>query len=360
MKKCRIMRACLAACLVFGTAILPADQMTVQAAEAFATVRGNVMSGTTAELLRLSTLEGEMQIKIDSTTDTSACKILLPNKAVNVSVAHGSDGYLHAVKITNETKAPAVSLDSSSSATVVGTIGENSNDEVLYFKTVQGDMEIKIDANTNMSGCSFLMVDKTYKITCVRGSDAYMHAVTIEDAAAGSVGTADSIAAAPGVELTPSPASPVTVSTSPVTGTVSESTKENLLYLSTSAGEMQIVIDANTDSRSGFVLTPGRRLSVAVYRGSDAYMHAATIVGVKDPVIPVQLNSSTSTVTGTVGSKTTENMLYLTTSAGEMQLKTDTLNSISNCKVLVAGKRITITCARGTDAYMHVISITGA
>ena len=36
-----------------------------------------------------------------------------------------------------------------------------------------------------------------------------------------------------------------------------------------------------------------------------------------------------------------------------------TVNSISNCKVFVAGKKLSLTCTRGSDAYMHAIDITG-
>lgn len=123
---------------------------------------------------------------------------------------------------------------------------------------------------------------------------------------------------------------------------------------------MQIAIDNNTDSRNGIVLTPGNKLTVSVYRGSDAYMHAATIFASKDGSSVSVDTSSTSTVTGTVGSKSNENLLYLSTSYGEMELKLDSVSSVNNCKVLVSGKKVTVTCARGNDAYMHAISITGS
>ena len=118
-----------------------------------------------------------------------------------------------------------------------------------------------------------------------------------------------------------------------------------------------MVIDGNTDSRNGLMMIPGRKVTVSVYRGSDAYMHAAAIAGEKNYVQPATLSGSYSTVTGTVSSKSTENILYLSTSAGEMELKLDTLGNVNNCKVLVTGKKITVTCARGADAYMHAISI---
>lgn len=352
-------KLCMMLCLSFGILLFPSNRMQAQAAEVIATVQGSVMSGTTTDLLKLATKEGNMEIKLDSGTDASACKVLLPGSNIYVAVSHGSDGYLHAVRITSGAQTSAVTLDSSSSATVTGIISDRSKGDILVVKTLQGEMQIKLDTTTNLSGCSVLVADKTYSITCVRGSDAYMHATSITDASGVSLGSSTS-STTPASSLTPAPASPVSANTSTVTGTVNDKTKDNLLYLSTNAGEMQIVIDANTDSRNGLFLVPGRKLAVSVYRGSDAYMHAATIVGLKDSSVPAQVDtSSTSTVSGTVGSKSTENILYLNTAGGEMELKLDVVRSVSGCKVLVADRKVTVTCARGSDAYMHAVDIIG-
>lgn len=343
MKKSRVAKICMAVCLVIGLTIMPTNQFEVQAAEVIATVQGTVMSGTTSELLKLSTKEGNMEIKLDSGTDTSDYKILLPNKKISVSVSNGSDGYLHAVKITNTTKAPASGIDSSNISNVSGTLGEKSSDELIYLNTSQGEMQIKLDTTTNMSGCSVLVMGKTYYVSCARGSDAFMHAISISDT----------------ITTTP-PSGNYNGSTTSVTGTVSDKTKDDLLYLSTSGGEMQFVIDSNSDTSRGMVLTPGNKMTVSFYRGSDAYLHAASIVGVKDSLAAVQIDtSSPSTVTGTVGSKSNENILYLNTSGGDMELKLDAVSSVTNCKALVSGKKITVSCARGSDAYMHALTITG-
>lgn len=358
MKNNRIFSSCTALCLTLGLLLTPMGSLKAQAAEVIATVEGTVMSGTTSELLKLSTKEGNMEIKLDSNTDASGCKLLLPDKKIFVSVSYGSDEYLHAVKITSGAQTAAVTLDSSTS-TVTGKITNKSKDDILYVDTPQGEMEIKLDANTNLSGCTVLVEDKTYSITCTRGSDAYMHAVSIADGASSSSGTSSSSGV--NSSLTPAPASAVTASTSTVTGTVSDKTKENLLYLDTEGGEMQIVIDSNTDSRSGMILTSGRKLTVSVYHGSDAYLHAATISGYKESTWAVDVDtSSTSTVTGTVGSKSTENMLYLDTPQGQMELKLDAVRSVSGLKVLIGGRKISVACSRGSDAYMHAVDITGA
>lgn len=356
MKRKIFVKLCTALCLTFGMLLSPACLFPAQAAEVIATVEGTVMSGTTSELLKLSTKEGDMEIKLDSGTDTTACKVLLPDKKIFVSVCYGNDEYLHAVKITSAAPTKAVTLDSSTT-TVTGKITNKSKDDILYFETAQGEMQIKLDASTNMSGCTVLVEDKTYSITCTRGSDAYMHAVSITD----GISTSSSGSSSATSSLTPAPASAVTASTLTVNGTVSDKTKEDLLYLSTDGGEMQIVIDSNTDSRSGMVLTPDRKLTVSVYNGSDAYMHAASITGYKESTWSVDVDtSSTSTVTGTVGSKSTENMLYLDTPQGQMEIKLDAVRSVSGCKVLVSGRKLSVVCAHGSDAYMHALDITGA
>ena len=151
MKKYRRIKLWTAACLMLCMLMVPAAQMNVTAAEVIATVNGTVMSGTTSELLKLSTQEGEMHIKLDSGTDTSSCKILLPDQKISVSVSHGSDGYLHAVKITSGAQTVGVTVDSSKTSTVTGTIGEKTKGDVLYFNTYAGEMQIKLDPSTNMS-----------------------------------------------------------------------------------------------------------------------------------------------------------------------------------------------------------------
>lgn len=356
MKKFKSVKLWLTICFVLGMMLMPKNQIKAEAADIIATVEGTVSSSTTSDLLYLSTDEGMMQIKLDSTTEVSGITVLMPNTKVYVSVTYGNDGYLHAAKLFKEQPKTVVVLDSANTVTVSGTVNTKSTGDLLYVNTSSGEMQIKFDEKTKIN-IAVLVLNKTYNFTCVRGSDAYMHAVSIDDPTAGTALTTSAGATS---TYTTSPASAVTASTTAFTGTVGSNTKENLLCLMTSGGEMQIVIDANTDSRLGMVLTPGSQLLVSAYRGSDAYMHAAVIMGAKFASAAVQIDSSSPlTVTGTVGSKSTENMLYLNTSQGEMQLKLDVVNSVSNCKVLISGKQITVTCGRGSDAYLHALTIKG-
>ena len=363
MKKRMIAKLSLVSCLVLGMMASPQSRLTAQAEEVMATVQGSVMTGTTTSLLKLSTREGNMEIKLDSTTDTTACKILLVGKDISVSVSHGSDGYLHAVKITSGAQDASVTLDSSTNVYVTGTIGDKSSEDLLYVNTAQGEMQIKLDTTTDMSGCAVLVNTQEYRIYCSRGSDGYMHALSISDASAaiGQVNPAAATLQAADLSLTPTPAAVVTAETTTVTGTVGKNTRDDLLYLSTDNGEMQIVIDKNTDTRNGMFLMPDAKLTVSVYKGSDSNMHAAVIVGSKNMTQQPEVDaSSPDAVTGKVDGRSNDNILYLKTSAGDMELKLDTVRSVTGCKAFVTDKKIKVTCVRGSDAYMHALDITVA
>lgn len=333
------------ACLFLGLALCLTAPLPVRAAEVFATVQGTISSKTTSDILFLSTSDGTMEIKLDGNTDTSECKIMLPGKKVSVAVTYGSDAYLHAAKISTNIKAPSANVDASNATTVVGTLTSSTREDLLFLKTPQGEMQIKFDAGTSLENCSVLIVGETYSVTCARGSDAYMHAISISDSTQAGA-------------LTSTPGNNTAFMS--VSGTVDGNTRENLLYLDTKDGEMQFVIDYNADTSKGMVLTPGRSLTVFFYHGTDGYLHTVLIVGSKDASSSAQVDtSSTVTVTGTVDSRSTENMLYLNTPQGTMELKLDKLNSLNNCKVLISGKTVSVSCAYGSDAYLHAVSITG-
>ena len=106
------------------------------------------------------------------------------------------------------------------------------------------------------------------------------------------------------------------------------------------------------------VMTPENRMMVTYFRGSDNLLHAVSLVGVKDSSSASVDTSSQATVIGTVKKQSTENILVLDTSAGEMELKMDKVAGPSGCKVLVEGKKISVTCSRGDDAYMHALTVT--
>lgn len=351
----------MAVCLICGMLLLPSAGLKARAAEVIATVNGTIMAETAKDLLYLSTKEGVMQIKLDSGTDVSDCKVLIAGQKVAVSVSSGTDGYLHAAKITSSAQTAAVPADTSGSASVTGQLSKKSQGDVIYLNTSAGVMQIKLDASTDMSGCSMLVPERYYRIVCVRGSDAYMHALSISDGTASAASAPSSSGSTVNTSITPAPADPSNVKTPTlaVTGKVTGNTREDLLYLSTKDGEMQIVIENNTDARSGMVMTPDRQITASLYYGSDGYWHAVSVLGVKGVPASVNVNTSaTASVSGTVAGKSTEDMLYLETDQGTMELKLDVLQGVSGCKVLVKGKKLKVTCAYGSDSYMHAIQIT--
>ncbi len=355
----RLIRVGLTVLAACGLLLLPmsAPKMDVQAAEVIATVQGKVMEGTTAKLLYLNTESGKMEIKIDGDTNTGSCKMLLPDKKISVSVANGNDGYLHAVTISESGENPSVALDTTKVSNVIGTVNKKTTENVLYLDTAQGEMEIKLDRDTDFSSCSVLVVSGKYVVRCARGEDAYMHALSIADVGTAPAATAPlTDAAAQTYEQ--APVVNVTGETRTVSGTVRESTNETILNLATSEGDFTFKIDDSTDTSNGMVLTAENKLMVTYFRGSDNNLHASVITGVKDSSSATVDTSSQATVTGTVNGKSTENVLVLDTSAGEMELKMDKVSAPVGCKVLVKGKKISVTCSRGDDAYMHALTIT--
>ena len=57
MKGHKIAKICMMVCLILGMVLIPASKLKVQAAEVIATVQGTILSGTSSDLLKLSTKE---------------------------------------------------------------------------------------------------------------------------------------------------------------------------------------------------------------------------------------------------------------------------------------------------------------
>ena len=278
--------------------------------------------------------------------------VLDPNKAAHttenaeetVTVTGGSDGYLHATKISTGNQIGNVIVDTNNTVDVTGTLNQNTKDNDLHLDTPQGEMIIRLDPSTEMGSCAFLVLNGKYRITCGRGSDAYLHAVKIADASS----AANTSASVNGDNS----AYPF------INGTVDSKTTNNLLYLSTTGGTMQFVIDNNANTLKGLMMTSGRSLTVYYYHGNDGYLHAVTTVGARSSSSASVNTASTLTATGTVNGNSTENMLFLDTPQGQMEIKLDSVNAINGCRVLVTNQRISVTCASGSDAYLHAVTIT--
>ncbi|MBQ3797303.1 MAG: hypothetical protein II842_13705 [Butyrivibrio sp.] len=337
--------SCLMSVLLMVISVLAcASVVPAMTLAAEMTVSGTVTDSTTQDVLYLNTSGGTMQIKLDSNTDTSGAKFLLPGNTLTCSIYTGNDEYWHASKITGSSSSGKVTVDSSNKATVKGTIAKGTSEELLYLVVQNGTMQIKLDSDTDISGCKYLIIGRTVNVVCARGSDAYMHALTITDASnySGTVSTSSG-----------------TVSTTGVTGTIDKGTTTSLLRLSTSAGTMEFVLDLASDISQCRALVPGQSATVSFYRGDDAWNHVSKIVNNSSSVSDVANldQGSKATVSGTIANNTNESMVYLDTNGGTMQIRIDSSTGFTKCPVLLVGKNAKIVCMRGSDEYFHAVSV---
>ena len=223
---------------------------------------------------------------------------------------------------------------------VNGTVDSATTSSYLYLNTPQGKMTIAIDLDTDLSGCKMLLPGKEVTVECHHGTDAYLHASKIYE-----------------------PSTVVDSSnSSTVYGTVMSSTTDDVIFLSTSNGTMQIKVDSATDMTNCHVITVGQKIYITTARGNDAYMHA---VSIRDGVAGNSTNSDTITVngvtmpylSGTVDSRTTSDLLYFSTSGGTMLIKYDSTTDYTGCLTLIPGQAVTVACYNGGDSYMHAAKI---
>ncbi len=317
------------------------------------TFSGTIASGTTDGLIYLSTDGGTMKIKIDGSTDLSGAKFLLPGNKITCTCYIGSDEYWHASKISGGATAGKVSVDTSNPATVKGTVAKGTSVDLLMLEVSNGTMQIKIDSDTDLSGVSVIVVGKNVQVVCARGADAYMHALSIQN---GSGGSSAAVSASAGSSASSGSSS----GNATVTGTVDGATTSSMLYLNTSNGRMELVLELGTDMSAGRVLMPGQSLTVSCFRGADAWMHASRVINNSSKAASeVSLSGTKTTVTGTVSQESTENTLCLATSGGTMQIRLDPSTNFSRCPVLLVNKNVQVTVQRGSDEYYHAVSIIG-
>ncbi len=330
--------------------------VNAKAVDIMATVEGTIATGSSNTQLNLDTPAGKMEIKIDSSTPIEG-KNFLPGHKVVVAVYRGDDSWLHAASIKESTNNSLATIDTSNKYTVTGQIKDVSTSNILYFATSAGDMEIKFDASTDISGVSRLMANGYYTVICARGSDAYLHALAMADSAPVYVQSSNSGSQANTTTYSNANVSGTTYTS---TGTVSDKTTATILYFNSNGeGERQFKIDANTDVSSGYVLTAGRPMTVTYAYGDDAYWHAVSISGKMPDSGGASVNTAnTVDVSGTIGGNCDNNIIRLQTGGGEMELKYDTLSSLGNAKFLRTGQKINANIGYGSDGYWHLLSLT--
>lgn len=228
-----------------------------------------------------------------------------------------------------------------------GIVASNSTQSLLLLNTSGGQMKIKLDSGTDFSECRVLVGGQTVTVTYYRGNDAYLHASKVSD----GTGSSSSSSA--------NSTSGQTSSYPSVSGTIAANSTSSMIYFNTSSGQMQIKIDDKTDASQCRLVKSGLSAKVYYYRGSDAYLHAAKIVADSstDAWKASVSTANTLTVSGTVGSSSTPDVLYLSTSSGLMQIRMDRTVSITT-KVVTPGQKVTAVIGYGSDAYWHAVSIS--
>lgn len=322
-----------------------------------ATVQGTVCKGTNSDILCIyNTSEGTYKIKIDSDTDTSACKVISIGKNVKVEIYRGDDGYLHAASISGTGANRSVSVDSDNSATVEGTVLDSTTEDIMYLNTAQGEMQIKLDTTTNFSGCRIIISGMKVRALVARGNDAYMHALSVYDANTTSQPVTYQTVDNSESSNTGSIDNSVPEGTVAVSGIPQDNSTSDRLYLLTDSGVMLVAIDESTDTTGGYIFTNGNKLTAYVYRGDDAIMHAKKLTGTKAE--NVEKGTVKSTFVGTVSSSSTEDTLVMLTSGGTMKFKLDSSTTLTGAKGVVKGKVATVSATTGSDKFWHAISVT--
>jgi len=256
----------LIAGLVLATSLLVAVNTvsTVDAKADDVTVSGTVQDGSTSSVIRVKTSDGEMQLKVDGNSDLSKCKNMMPGRNVVVNITYGNDGYWHIKSVKEGTNVSTATVDKSNLSTVTGKPVRIDSNNVMYFDTQYGEMQIKLDTTTDYSKCTVLIPGNSYSLQVAYGSDAYMHAVSIADGANGTTSSSSS---------STSTASNVK-SEATVTGKVLSKSTNNMIYLDTPQGEMQIKLDQYSGPVR--VIVQNQTLTIGINYGNE-YWHAVSI-----------------------------------------------------------------------------------
>ncbi len=238
-------------------------------------VTGTVAKGTNEGVLVIKLSDGTMQIKIDPTTDCSGVRMFVLGRQVQVICAKASDGSLHAQTISDTSTSAYTVITSvngysngnpssnaaTSTYTAEGKVDKATTASVLVLNTEEGQAEVKIDSNADLSKGRILMPGNTVAISYYRGSDEWLHTNYIENKTAkqAAATTLDS------EQIT-------------VTGTVGDYSSESTLHLQTSGGTMEIRLDENTNFANNSIIVKGKTLQIVCQRGADEYYHAVSVV----------------------------------------------------------------------------------
>lgn len=331
---------------LMGTVDRTADGKSVS------TVSGTVQEGCTDEMFGLKVNGNIMKIKIDKNTDLSLIHALIPGTTITAAVYTGEDKYLHAYKLAGNISLQNTSVrDTTGSITVTGTVQKNTTDNILYLSTNGGNMTIKLDTDTNVNNGGLLILNKKVSVIAQRGSDAYLHAVSITADTTGPATVNNVIQISATTERT---SENITVE-----GYVKKDTNNSTLSLHTSGGEMSIRIDANTFWTDSKAVQADQKITVVAYRGTDKYLHAASVTSKLDAAPSTTLNGATQVEFSGTLKKIDGYTITLKTNEGDQIFRFDNSSDFTGFRMLQGDRSVTIVGVTGADGYWHVKSISG-
>lgn len=258
------MKKCLSWMLVMACLLLSVATFNVNKAYAEdVTVSGTVVSAKDGNIIEFRTSDGVMLLKLDSDSDLSKCKNLMPGRNLIATISYSNE-YWHIKSVKEGTNASTAKVDTSNISTVSGVAKSVDGNNVLYFSTSNGEMQLKLDPTTDYSGCTALIAGRTYVIKCAYGSDAYMHATAISDGSSAATYTT----------TTSSGATTNVKAEATVSGTIGTKSTASMLYLDTKEGLMQIKLDQYNGPLR--ILVAGQKATVGI-NYADEYWHAVTI-----------------------------------------------------------------------------------
>lgn len=308
------------------------------------TVSGKIKSGTTNEMIYLDADGSEMKIKIDENTDLSNCKLLLEGAKVKIDVYHGSDKYLHAAKIVTDGSV-ASTVTTGSTVIISGNVKSGTTTELLKITSILGDFDIKMDTATDVSGCKYIAVGRNILITCGKDTAGKLYAIKVED----------------GTNVKPSSSSSSAQSTATISGKIDSSSNTSVLYLNNETGKITVKLDSDTQVPKGVVLVKDSTVTVTVYTGSDNSLHAQKIVQSRTSNTSAVDTSKLYKISGKVADGSTTDMIKFDMGDGSvMNLKLDDNTQCTDGIILTKDTKVTVTCGRGADAYMHAVKIDKA
>ena len=321
------------------------------------TVSGKILSGTNEGTLVFEYSGSQFYIRMDSATEFKGCHILEKDRTVEVTVARGSDAYLHAVKISgnptttfanNVTGVPQKTSDGRAISVVNGVVQSASTDSLLVIKVNGNVFNVKIDSSTDIKEIHALVPDTTIGLAVYVGADGAFHAYKL----VGAIETA---------------APSRTGGTATVTGVVQKNTTDKILYLKSNGGDMVIKLDKDTDLGTTGLLVVGKTVDVTVQLGTDRYLHATKISGNASASTSSSANGMSASATktsdsvkvqGTVESNTDNAVLYLRVGGSVMNIRIDSNTKWPESDALKVGQTVTAMVYRGSDAYIHAESVT--